>query len=245
MSLLAKLPEYEQLWQSTTNWLPTEQQRQLWQKFYEEILSTNQYLNLTRITNPEDFWEKNIWDSIAPILEYDLNNKKVIDIGTGAGLPGIPLAIIFPSAEFFLMDSTAKKINFIDNTAQKLDLKNVKTIIDRSEVIGHNSQYREQFDFAVIRAVAETSVCLEYSLPLLKISGKAVLYRGEWDQETEKIIDRVVDLLGGKINKIIHKNTPINNCTRNCLYVEKVAPTPRKFPRAVGKPIKKPLSNLV
>ncbi len=244
MNLQAKLSEYEELWQETTNWLPNPQQKQLWQQFYEEILSTNQYLNLTRITTPEDFWEKNIWDSVAPVLPYDLSNKKVIDIGTGGGFPGIPLAIIFPQAEFTLMDSTAKKIKFIEQTAQKLGLNNVKTVINRAEIIGQDKEYRDKFDLALIRAVAAMAVCLEYSLPLLKKGGISILYRGEWQVEEEKIINQVAEQLGGKIIKITNKNTPINNYTRHCIYVEKIANTPAQFPRTVGKPTKQPLEKI-
>jgi 16S rRNA (guanine527-N7)-methyltransferase len=245
MNFQAKLPEHEQLWLLTTNWLPQQQHQQLWQKFYEEILSTNQSFNLTRIKVPEDFWEKNIWDSVAPVLPYELSNKKIIDIGTGGGFPGIPVAIVFPQAEFTLMDATAKKINFIQQTVQKLGLNNVKTLINRAEIIGQDEQYREKFELALIRAVAETSVCLEYTLPLLKKAGIAILYRGEWEQEEEKIVNQVAEQLGGKLIKIINHNTPINHYTRHNIYVEKIADTPKEFPRAVGKPPKQPLSKKV
>ncbi|WP_308256072.1 16S rRNA (guanine(527)-N(7))-methyltransferase RsmG [Geminocystis sp. GBBB08] len=170
------LPTYQQLWQNTTNWTPSEEIQNLWEKLYNEILSINKHLNLTRITTSEEFWEKNLWDSLAPILEYDLTDKNIIDIGTGGGFPGLPIAIAFPEAKLTLMDSVAKKIKFISEFSQKLNLKNIKILINRAEIIGQDQNYRKQYDFALIRAVAEISVCLEYSLPLLNIGGIAILY---------------------------------------------------------------------
>ncbi|MBF2058092.1 MAG: 16S rRNA (guanine(527)-N(7))-methyltransferase RsmG [Cyanobacterium sp. T60_A2020_053] len=234
-------PHLDQIWQNTLNWLPNEQQKELFAQLYQEILATNQYLNLTRITTVEEFWEKNLWDSLAPVIHLNFSDKKVIDIGTGGGFPGVVGAIIFNDAEFCLIDSTTKKINFINELAIQLNLKNIITLVERAENIGQNKQYRNNFDYALIRAVAETSVCLEYTLPLLKKDGIAVLYRGNWNVEEENKAQKVAHLLGGKIIEVINKNTPLNNYTRHNIYVQKVAKTSKEYPRPVGKPVKYPL----
>lgn len=236
------LPQFNDIWQTTTNWQPNPEQQLLFDQLYNKILETNKYLNLTRITTPEEFWEKNLWDSLAPLMAYDLNNKKIIDIGTGGGFPGVPGAIAFPLGQFILMDSTTKKINFITQLAQHLNLANITTLVDRVEKIGQDKNYRNQFDFALIRAVAETSVCLEYTLPLLKQGGTAILYRGNWTEEEEKNSQKVANLLGGNIEKIVNQNTPLNNNIRHCIYVKKTGKTPQQYPREVGKPVKQPLS---
>lgn len=235
------LPKFNDLWQQTTQWQPNQTQQLLFDQLYTQIITTNKYLNLTRITTPEEFWEKNLWDSLAPILPYDFNNKNIIDIGTGGGFPGVPSAIAFPSGNFTLMDSTRKKINFIVQLTTALKLNNIKTLVDRAENIGQNKQYRNKFDFALIRAVAETSVCLEYTLPLLKKNGTAILYRGNWTSAEEHHSKKIAQQLGGEIEKISNQNTPINNNIRHCIYVKKTHNTPRQYPREVGKPVKQPL----
>jgi len=235
------LPYNEQLWKNTTNWTPSPEILKIWQNLYEEILTVNQYLNLTRITTPEDFWEKNLWDSLAPILQYDLTDKKIIDIGTGGGFPSLPISMVYPQAKFILMDSIEKKINFIQQTAKKLNLTNIETIVNRAEILGQNPDHRKQYDFALIRAVAEISVCLEYSLPLLKIGGIAILYRGNLTEEEKEKTKIVSNKLGGKIVAITNQNTPLQNHIRHCIYVEKVKLTDKKYPREVGKPSKFPL----
>lgn len=235
------LPTNENLWKNTTNWLPSPENLKLWQDLYNEILAINPHLNLTRITTAEEFWEKNLWDSLAPILTYDLTDKKIIDIGTGGGFPGLPISMVFPTAQLTLMDSITKKINFIQQVAKKLNLTNINTLVDRAEALGQDKNHRKQYDFALIRAVAEVSVCLEYSLPLLKIGGIAILYRGNLTEEEREKSVEISHKLGGKLIKITNQNTPIQNHTRHCIYIEKVKLTPKKYPREVGKPTKSPL----
>ncbi len=235
------LPELNQLWQETTNWQPNQEQTLLFEQLYHKIIAANKYLNLTRITTPEEFWEKNLWDSLAPVLSYDFSYKTIIDIGTGGGFPGVPSAIAFPLGQFFLMDSTTKKINFINELVKELNLKNIKTLVDRAENIGQSKSYRSQFDFALIRAVAQTSICLEYTLPLLKKDGIAILYRGNWTTEEENHNKKIAQKLGGQIENIIKKSTPLNNHNRHCIYVRKIDNSPKEYPRQVGKPVKQPL----
>ncbi|MGK7920347.1 MAG: 16S rRNA (guanine(527)-N(7))-methyltransferase RsmG, partial [Trichodesmium sp.] len=171
------LPEMNYIWQETLNWQPTTQQQEQFQKLYELIIVGNQKFNLTRITNPEDFWEKHLWDSLRGIkfiLKNQINlpeEKKVIDIGTGAGFPGLPIAITLPQYAITLLDSTRKKISFIEATLAELNIKNAVTITNRIEQIGRLFQYREIYDIAFLRAVAPAVVCAEYALPMLKIGG--------------------------------------------------------------------------
>ncbi|NER92604.1 MAG: 16S rRNA (guanine(527)-N(7))-methyltransferase RsmG, partial [Symploca sp. SIO1B1] len=181
-----KLPEMDTVWQQTLNWLPDEQCKTQFQHLYKEILEGNRQLNLTRITNPEEFWEKHLWDSlrgVVPGLTSLLTKpQQVIDIGTGAGFPGIPVAIAFPHIQVTLLDSTRKKINFLSDLIPRLGLNNVTTLIGRAEAI-RQQQHRKQYDLALIRAVGKVSVCAEYALPLLKTGGLAILYRGHWNDE--------------------------------------------------------------
>ncbi|MEB3340391.1 16S rRNA (guanine(527)-N(7))-methyltransferase RsmG [Okeania sp.] len=241
------LPEMNDVWQETLNWQPTTLQKEQFQKLYELIIIGNKKLNLTRITNPEEFWEKHLWDSLRGIkfiLENQINwqeRKKVIDIGTGAGFPGLPIAITLPQYVVNLLDSTHKKISFIETILAELNIKNALTITNRVEQIGRLFQYRENYDTALLRAVAPTVVCAEYALPLLKIGGIAILYRGNFTTDEQANLSEVVKILGGEIETIEEFKTPLSKSIRNCIYLLKVRKTPIHYPRAVGVPTQKPL----
>ncbi|MER3476651.1 MAG: 16S rRNA (guanine(527)-N(7))-methyltransferase RsmG, partial [Leptolyngbya sp. ERB_1_2] len=177
--MIATLPEMNDLWRSTTDWFPTEEQRSQFQQFYELVLQGNQQQNLTRITEPNDFWEKHLWDSLRGVFpKVTAASLSAIDIGTGAGFPGIPMAIARSDWKVTLLDSTRKKVTFLQDSTKALGLSNVRSLVDRVEQIGQTSGHRESYDLATIRAVAAASVCAEYALPLLKVGGLAVLYRG-------------------------------------------------------------------
>lgn len=241
------------IWEQTLNWQPSSQQQQQFQRLYELIIEGNRQLNLTRITQPEDFWEKHLWDSLRGIKFLisseggegeevgDRKEIKIIDLGTGAGFPGIPAAIIVNNCTINLVDSTKKKINFIDSILPVLNLSNVKATTSRAEEIGRDSNHRENYDIALIRAVASASACAEYALPLLKQGGLAVVYRGSWTEEENLGIENAVGQLGGIVESIEQFNTPLSNGDRHCLYLRKTANTPAKFPRAVGVPSRNPL----
>ena len=255
------------IWEETLNWKPSSQQQQQFQHLYDLILEGNRQLNLTRITNPEDFWEKHLWDSLRgikflisedggkgeeslPWVASSTYRKwrgeknqllRMIDLGTGAGFPGIPAAISVENCTINLVDSTHKKINFIDSILPKLNLDNVKATTCRAEEIGRDSQHRETYDIALIRAVASASACAEYCLPLLKEGALAVIYRGSWTQEEAIGMENAVEQLGGIIESIEQFNTPLSNGDRHCLYLRKVKNTPAKFPRKVGVPTQRPL----
>jgi 16S rRNA (guanine527-N7)-methyltransferase len=242
----SQLPLWVDRWQQTLNWQPTPTQQQQFQQLYERILAGNRQLNLTRITNPEEFWEKHLWDSlrgIAPVLQHleYLPHATAIDIGTGAGFPGIPVAIARPDWTVTLLDSTQKKVAFLQTLPSQLSLTNIVPLAARSEALGQRSQYRQSYDVTLVRAVATASVCAEYALPLLKMNGLAILYRGQWtDTETQRLQMALADL-GGHIEAIETTKTPISQSDRHILYVRKVTSTPSEFPRPVGIPSQHPL----
>ncbi|QXE24179.1 ribosomal RNA small subunit methyltransferase G [Richelia sinica FACHB-800] len=244
---ISNLPEMAETWQQTINWQPSQEEQSQLQRLYQLILAGNLQLNLTRITEPEEFWEKHLWDSLrgmAPQQQFisTLQDKtKLIDIGTGAGFPGLPIAIVFPNCQVTLLDSTRKKINFIDQVLTNLSLNNGKTLVGRVEEIGQQNQHRQQYDLATIRAVGTVSACAEYTLPLLKKDGLAVIYRGSWTREEEKSLENAVKQLGGVVELIEEFTTPLAHSIRHCLYLRKVENTPSKFPRAVGVPTQKPI----
>lgn len=241
------LPEMPEIWQQTLNWQPTDQQQAQFQRLYELILEGNRQLNLTRITEPQEFWEKHLWDSlrgIAPQMRFISSvqaSASVIDIGTGAGFPGIPVGIAVPNCTITLLDSTRKKITFIEKILTELALTNAKTLMGRAEEIGQQPQHRQSYDIALIRAVGTGSVCTEYALPLLKQGGLAIIYRGNCTEDEITTLQTSVKQLGGVIESIEQFLTPISTSIRHCLYLRKIATTPANFPRAVGVPTQKPL----
>ncbi len=242
------------IWEQTLLWQPSPQQQQQFQRLYELIIVRNRQLNLTRITQPEDFWEKHLWDSLRGIkfliseekegeegeegeegvegVEGVENNKnKIIDLGTGAGFPGIPAAIIVNNCTINLVDSTKKKINFIDSILPELNLNNVKATTCRAEEIGRDSKHRENYDIALIRAVASASACAEYALPLLKQGGLAVVYRGSWTEEENLGIENAVGTVGRscRINRTISytfksRRSPLSLFAKNSKYPCEVSP---------------------
>ena len=237
------LPNLDKMWQETIDWCPTEQQQSQLQSLYSEVISANRQLNLTRITAPEEFWEKHLWDSLRGIGEL-INNPlelKVIDLGTGAGFPGLPLAIARTDWQMTLVDSTAKKVGFVEYIAPELGLTNTHPLVSRIEALGQERQHRHQYDLALIRAVSSANVCAEYTLPLVKVGGTAILYRGNWTDEEATSLELAVAKLGGEISKIDRFTTPISDSIRHCIWLHKTTDTHPYYPRAVGIPTLKPL----
>ncbi len=259
------LPENLKLWEKTMNWHPDAGHLLEFQSLYEGILEGNQSLNLTRITTPDEFWEKHLWDSlrgITPLLSQPLGSAseevsspitqripgeegngsvRAIDIGTGAGFPGLPVAIACPEWQVTLLDSTRKKITFLQSLINQLGMENARAIVGRVEDMGHAVEHRERYDFAFARAIGPTMVCAEYALPLLKVGGLAILYRGHWTEEEAQVVSAGVEQLGGIVDFVEKFTTPLTDSVRTCVYLRKVAPTRPEFPRAVGVPAQNPL----
>ncbi|MGF1460786.1 MAG: 16S rRNA (guanine(527)-N(7))-methyltransferase RsmG [Leptolyngbyaceae cyanobacterium] len=246
------LPTHDQYWQATLQWQPDAAQQALFQRLFEGILAGNQQMNLTRITTPDEFWEKHLWDALSglePWLVSDLPAwcstpalPKTIDIGTGAGIPGLPAAIALPNWQINLLDSTQKKVRFLQALSTSLSLDQVTAIADRAEFLAHQPSHRELYDIAMLRAVGPAATCVEYALPLLKVGGVAVLYRGQWTESESLELDAIADQLGGHLVDVKAWQTPLTQGVRHCLYVQKRAVTTDEFPRAVGIPAKFPLA---
>ena len=242
---LAQLPEIGEGWQGL-NWQPSREQQAQLQQLYELILAGNRHLNLTRITDPQEFWEKHLWDSLRGIKPWltqspDPEPLRVIDIGTGGGFPGLPAAIARSDWQITLLDSTRKKLAFIDSLIAALELSQVRTRVERAETLGQQRLHRAKYDLALIRAVATAPVCAEYAIPLLKVGGTAVLYRGQWTEEESIGLEGALQQLGCVLESVESFTTPLTAGVRHCLYLKKIAPTEARFPRPVGVPAQKPL----
>lgn len=251
------LPHRSEVWLHSLGWQPMPEQEQQFERLFQQIGQANQQLNLTRITDPQEFWEKHLWDSLVGIapwlspsgpawledgLSADLSpSPRVIDIGTGGGFPGLPIAIIKPTWQITLLDATQKKLTFVQQVTADLGLENVRICCDRAENLGQQSSYRESFDLAVIRAVGPASVCAEYALPLLGLQGYAVLYRGQWTTEEQEGLVAAASKLGGELVTVSPVTMPHSHCIRHCIYLRKIQSTDPKFPRRVGVPARKPL----
>ncbi|MUL37480.1 16S rRNA (guanine(527)-N(7))-methyltransferase RsmG [Gloeocapsopsis dulcis] len=219
------LPQMLEIWQQM-NWQPTAAQQEKFQRLYELILLGNRQLNLTRITAPLEFWEKHLWDSlrgIAPLLSTQDTVIRVIDIGTGAGFPGIPVAIALAHSHVTLLDSTRKKITFLDSLLAELSIQNATTVVGRAETINKLPQHHQNYDVALIRAVGSSLLCAEYTLPFLKPNGTAILYRGQWTTEETEALQNKVKQLSGEVEKIEEFVTPLSYSARHCIYLRKVS----------------------
>ena len=210
--------------------------------FYEYmnlILDWNKNINLTAIVDPKEFLVKHFVDSLT-ILEFVDSKSKIIDVGTGAGFPGIPLKLYDDSLSLTLIDSVNKKINVLNDVIDKLKLKNIKAIHTRAEDFANDIENREKFDYAVSRAVSNMSTLVEYLLPFVKIGGKVICMKGPNYSEELQDAKKAIDVLGGKIEFI--KNININkDLERNIIIINKIKNTPKKYPRGQGKPLKEPI----
>ncbi len=237
------LPEMTAQWQETLEWQPDAMQQATFELLYQEMIRVNRQFNLTRITEPTEFWEKHLWDSlrgIAPWLQTP-DQWECLDIGTGGGFPGLPIAIVRPNWRVTLLDSTRKKITFIQQMIDRLGLSNAGGIVDRVEQLGHNSSHREAYDLATIRAVATASVCAEYAMPMIKIGGKALLYRGQWSDEEDHTLKTVAEQLGSEVERVDRFTTPLSQSARTCIILHKVQAIDPAFPRPIGLAVQTPL----
>lgn len=219
----------------------TEEMLPKFEIFYEELLETNKTLNLTAITEMKDVVLKHFIDSMAVSKFYDFSGKSVMDVGTGAGFPGIPLAILCPDARFVLLDSLQKRLNFIDKILEKCGIENVELLHGRAEDFGREEKYREQFDFCVSRAVAAMPVLLELCTPFVKVGGMFLSYKSERLGEELKSAEHAMKILNCKLFAEHEYKLPDTDFFRVYAAFEKKKNTPKKYPRQAGKPKREPL----
>ncbi len=211
-------------------------------RYYEMLVEWNQVMNLTAITDYDDVMKKHFVDSLSLIKAYDVTSQvKVIDIGTGAGFPGLALKIAYPSLQVTLLDSLNKRIQFLDAVIEEIQLTGVETIHGRAEDYAKPIKLREQFDLCVSRAVANLSTLSEYCLPFVREGGYFISYKSEKINEELQKAESAIKILGGKIDDQIEFYLPDSDIYRNLFMIKKVRKTPSKFPRKAGLPSKEPL----
>ena len=222
------------------NIILTDKQIQQFERFAELLVEKNKVMNLTAIDDPKQIEIKHMIDSVSGAIVIDqlgLKDFSLLDIGCGAGFPGIPLKISYPDNEFVLLDSLNKRINFVNEVSSLLELKNLTGIAGRAE----DFKERESFDIITSRAVARINVLLEYMLPFAKVGGYVLLYKsGDFKEELDEAAN-ALNILGGKFIMNFYFELPEKGGARNILVIEKVSSTPPKYPRRAGKPTKSPI----
>lgn len=221
----------------------TEEKQKKFLTYYELLVEKNKVMNLTAITEFDEVIEKHFLDSISLVQIMDLTKPmKVLDLGTGAGFPGIPLKIMFPELQIVLADSLNKRVLFLQEVIDALELRQIMAVHGRAEELARRKDYRESFDLCVSRAVANLSTLSEYCLPFIQISGKFVSYKsGEVEEEAENA-RKAVFLLGGELQDVVKFDLPGSEIHRSFVVMEKVKTTPKAYPRKAGTPSKNPLS---
>lgn len=204
------------------------------------LIEWNEKMNLTAIVEPEEIILKHFIDSIT-ILKDLKDGETIVDVGTGAGFPGVPLSIMNPTLKITLVDSLNKRLIFLQEVINKLNLKNVETIHARAEEFGQNKKYRESFDIATSRAVANLSTLSEYLIPLVKLGGKVVSMKASDAQEEINEAKKAIEILGGRIEKIEEFDLPQSDIGRTIIIIKKQKNTPTKYPRKAGMPSKEPI----
>ena len=219
------------------------QQKEQFIKFYEYLIEKNKVMNLTGITDFEEVLTKHFLDSLSCVKSIDMTKvKTMIDIGTGAGFPGVPLKIAFPHLQACLLDSLKKRVNFLEETFALLKLEDITAIHGRAEEFAKNKVYREQYDLCVSRAVSNLATLSEYCLPYVKVGGHFISYKSGTVQEELQQAEKAVKILGGKIQDVVYFNLPDSEIQRSLVVIEKIKTTPGRYPRKAGTPLKEPLA---
>ena len=212
--------------------------------YYELLVEWNSFMNLTAITEFDEVMKKHFVDSVSLMNALpDIKEKEytLIDVGTGAGFPGIPLKIVFPKLKVVLLDSLNKRVSFLNEVINKLELTEIEAVHGRAEDFAKRKEYRETFDLCVSRAVANLATLSEYCLPFVKIGGSFISYKSEKITEEYENAKEAIKVLGGKYDRQVDFNLPSSDIYRNLFVIQKVKNTPGKFPRKAGLPSKEPI----
>lgn len=237
------IEEFEELMKKYGKKIEIEFTEEQLKKFYDYmnlLIEWNQKINLTAITEPKEIILKHFIDSLT-INKYIQQNSTLADVGTGAGFPGIPLKIIRSDLKITLVDSLNKRINFLNDVIEKLDLKGIEAVHSRIEEFGKNKKYRESFKNVTARAVANLTVLSEYLIPIAKIGGQCICMKGSNIEEEIETGKNAIKILGGKIKDINEFDLPDSDISRNIIIIDKIKNTPNKYPRKPGTPSKEPI----
>lgn len=221
----------------------SEGQLEAFECYSQELLSWNQRVNLTRITEPKEVVVKHFLDSLSIylVLQTLSSSLTLIDVGSGAGFPGLPLKIVLPELRLTLLEAVGKKMAFLQHLVKELSLTNVTFLTVRAEEAGQMPSQREQYDVAVARAVASLPILAEYTLPLIKVGGSVILQKGQHPAEEIRQAANALGILGGKVREIMPVSVPGLEAARHLVVIQKKKPTPQQYPRRPGLPAKKPI----
>jgi 16S rRNA (guanine527-N7)-methyltransferase len=224
----------------------TPRQRRAFQLYYQELVAWNARFNLTAVTDLEGVQVRHFLDSLSCLLAMgdDARGQSLIDVGSGAGFPGIPLKIVYPALRLTLLEATGKKTDFLRHMVGSLELHNVTVIHDRAERIGHDPLHREAYDWVVARAVASMPTLVEYLLPLCRLGGRCLAQKGEEAAAEVSLAESALLVLGGCLNHLLPVELPGLAETRHLVVIDKVARTPVKYPRRPGMPAKSPIRSV-
>ncbi|QWQ39080.1 16S rRNA (guanine(527)-N(7))-methyltransferase RsmG [Gemella sp. zg-570] len=218
----------------------SDKQKKQFEKYFELVIYWNERINLTAITNEEEFYTKHFYDSLATSFYFDFSSvENICDVGSGAGFPSIPLKIIFPHLKVTIVDSLNKRIKFLNILAEELGLDKYNFIHSRAEDLGQNKEYRESFDLVTARAVARLNILSEFCLPLVKKGGHFIALKSQKSDEEKLEAKKAIALLGGKLEEDFEFF--IGEEERHILKIKKTKETPNKYPRKAGSPVKKPI----
>lgn len=218
----------------------SEEQINQFYNYMNILIEWNKFMNLTNITEPSEIIQKHFIDSLTALKDIR-ENDAVIDVGTGAGFPGIPIKIAYPKTKITLLDSLNKRIKFLNEVIERLNLDDINTIHGRAEELAHNEKHREKYDIAIARAVAPLNVLSEYLLPFVKINGYAICMKGTKGKVEAEEGTRAIKVLGGELISIREFDLPSTEIGRTIIEIKKNKLTEKKYPRKAGTPSKEPL----